>query len=81
MTASPLLIRGAIAVNADAETRTDVLCIGGRIAALGARAVREAPAGVTMLDGTGQYLLPATKATVPKAAPTSTYLRPLAEQP
>lgn len=33
------------------------------------------------LKSAGQYLLPATKATVPKAAPTSTYLRPLAEQP
>ena len=42
-----LLIRGAIVVNADAESRTDVLCVDGRIAALGERAVREAPAGTT----------------------------------
>ncbi|TNY08269.1 amidohydrolase family protein, partial [Escherichia coli] len=34
------------------------LCVDGRIAALGERAVREAPAGTTTLDGTGQYLLP-----------------------
>ncbi len=55
---SSLLIRGAVVVNADAESRTDVLCVDGRIAALGERAVREAPAGTTTLDGTGQYLLP-----------------------
>jgi dihydropyrimidinase len=58
MTSSPLLIRGAVVVNADAESRTDVLCIDGRIAAIGERAVREAPAGTTTLDGTGQYLIP-----------------------
>ncbi|MFG6467816.1 dihydropyrimidinase [Roseateles sp. BYS87W] len=55
---SSLLIRGAIVVNADAESRTDVLCVDGRIVALGERAAREAPAGTTTLDGTGQYLLP-----------------------
>ena len=53
-----LLIRGATVVNADAETRTDVLCVAGRIAALGERAAREAPAGTETLDGSGQYLLP-----------------------
>ena len=30
---SSLLIRGAVVVNADAESRTDVLCVDGRIAA------------------------------------------------
>ena len=49
-----LLIRGAVVVNADAESRTDVLCVDGRIAAIGERAAREAPAGTITLDGTGQ---------------------------
>jgi dihydropyrimidinase len=53
-----LLIRGATVVNADAESRQDVLCVDGRIAALGERAAKEAPGGTQTLDGSGQYLLP-----------------------
>jgi len=58
MSSKPLLIRGATVVNADAEARSDVLCIDGRIAALGDRAAKEAPAGAETLDGSGQYLMP-----------------------
>ena len=54
----PLLIRGATIVNADQEFVTDVLCVDGRIAAVGEAATREAPAGCETLDGSGQYLLP-----------------------
>ncbi|WP_416763475.1 dihydropyrimidinase [Roseateles sp. So40a] len=54
----PLLIRGATVVNADRETPADVLCVDGRIAAVGEAAAREAPAGCELLDGTGRYLLP-----------------------
>ncbi|HEY4079062.1 MAG TPA: dihydropyrimidinase [Burkholderiaceae bacterium] len=53
-----LLIRGATVVNADCETFADVLCVDGRIAAVGEAAAREAPAGCQTIDGTGQYLLP-----------------------
>ena len=55
---APLLIRGATVVNADRECAADVLCVDGRIAAVGASALREAPAGTQTLDGSGQYLLP-----------------------
>jgi dihydropyrimidinase len=53
-----LLIRGATVVNADREFLADVLCIDGKIAALGERAAKEAPAGVQTIDGAGQYLMP-----------------------
>lgn len=53
-----LLIQGATVVNADCEQRADVLCVDGRIAALGERAAREAPAGCERLDGSGQLLMP-----------------------
>ena len=33
---SPVLIRGGTVVNADGERRADVLCVDGRIAAVGA---------------------------------------------
>ena len=39
----PLLIRGGTVVNADREFRADVLCVEGRIAAVGASL--QAPAG------------------------------------
>jgi dihydropyrimidinase len=52
------LIRGATVVNADRECRADVLCVDGRIAAVGEGAVRQAPAGALTVDGSGQYLLP-----------------------
>lgn len=55
---SSLLIRGATVVNADREFAADVLCVDGKIAAVGPRAVDLAPAGVQTLAGSGQYLLP-----------------------
>lgn len=59
MSSSPaLLIRGGTAVNADREFAADVLCLDGKIAAVGARAAAEAPAGCQTLDASGQYLLP-----------------------
>ncbi len=53
-----ILIRGGTVVNADREFKSDVLCIGGRIAALGEAAVTQAPAGTQTLDASGQYVLP-----------------------
>lgn len=53
-----ILIRGATVVNADREQAADVLCVDGRIAAVGDTAARAAPAGVQTLDGSGQYLVP-----------------------
>ncbi|MED5620287.1 dihydropyrimidinase [Ideonella sp. BN130291] len=55
---APLLIRGATIVNADRASSGDVLCVEGRIAAVGASAASQAPAGTTTLDGSGQYLMP-----------------------
>ena len=58
--ASPqaLLIRGGTVVNADREERADVLCVDGRIAAVGDAAAAQAPAGAATLDASGQYVLP-----------------------
>lgn len=53
-----LLIRGGTVVNADRECKADVLCIDGRIAAVGEDAARNAPAGAQTLDASGQYVLP-----------------------
>ena len=53
-----LLIRGGSVVNADREFKADVLCIDGRIAAVGEDAVNHAPAGAQTLDASGQYILP-----------------------
>mgnify|MGYP002654675669 CR=1 FL=1 len=53
-----LLIRGGTVVNADREFAADVLCVDGRIAAVGDAAVQQAPAGCETLDASGQYLLP-----------------------
>ncbi|MBN8504205.1 MAG: dihydropyrimidinase [Burkholderiales bacterium] len=53
-----LLIQGATVVNADCEQRADVLCVDGRIAAIGERAASEAPAGCERLDGSGRLLMP-----------------------
>jgi len=55
---SALLIRGGTVVNADRECQADVLCVGGQIAAVGASAQAQAPAGTPTLDASGQYLLP-----------------------
>ena len=53
-----LLIRGGTVVNADHECKADVLCINGHIAVVGEGAAREAPAGSTIIDASGQYVLP-----------------------
>ncbi len=58
MGSNALLIRGGTVVNADREFAADVLCVDGRIAAVGERAAHEAPAGALALDAGGQYLLP-----------------------
>ncbi|MBI3715857.1 MAG: dihydropyrimidinase [Betaproteobacteria bacterium] len=53
-----LLIRGGTVVNADREFKADVLCIDGRIAAVGDDAAIQAPAGAQTIDASGQYVLP-----------------------
>ena len=58
MSDKALLIRGGTVVNADREFAADVLCVDGKIAALGTRALAEAPGGCETLDASGQYLLP-----------------------
>lgn len=52
----PVLIRGGTVVNADGERRADVLCVGGRIAAVGEGL--EAPMGARTIDAGGQYVMP-----------------------
>ena len=54
----PILIRGGTVVNADREFKADVLCVGGKVAALGAAAVTQAPAGTLTLDASAQYVMP-----------------------
>jgi len=53
---SPVLIRGGTVVNADGERRADVLCVEGRIAAVGE--ALEAPMGARTIDAGGQYVMP-----------------------
>lgn len=53
-----LLIRGGTVVNADREFAADVLCMDGRIAAVGTDLQAQAPSGTQTLDASGQYLLP-----------------------
>jgi dihydropyrimidinase len=53
---STLLIRGGSVVNADREFRADVLCIDGRIAAVGP--TLEAPASTQVLDAGGRLVMP-----------------------
>ena len=53
-----LLIRGGTVVNADREFKADVLCVDGKVAALGDAAATQAPSGTTTLDASGQYVLP-----------------------
>lgn len=55
---SAVLIRGGTVVNADAEHKADVLCVDGKIAAVGEQAADLAPASSTTLDASGQYVLP-----------------------
>ena len=53
-----LVIRGGTVVNADREQRADVLCVDGRIVAVGDGAAAQAPAGAQVLDASGRYVLP-----------------------
>ena len=53
-----LLIRGGTVVNADREFAADVLCVAGKVAAVGAAAAAQAPAGTQTLDASAQYLMP-----------------------
>lgn len=53
-----VLIRGGTVVNADQEQQADVLCLGGKIVALGADLLAQAPAGCQTIDASGQYVLP-----------------------
>ncbi|MEO8102910.1 MAG: dihydropyrimidinase [Betaproteobacteria bacterium] len=53
-----LLLRGGTVVNADREFKADVLCIDGRIAAVGEDAAKYAPTGTQTLDASGLYILP-----------------------
>ena len=53
-----LVIRGGTVVNADREQRADVLCVNGRIVAVGEDAAAQAPARAQTLDASGQYVLP-----------------------
>ncbi len=53
---APMLIRGGTVVNADGERRADVLCVDGRIAAVGDGL--EAPMGARTIYAGGQYVMP-----------------------
>lgn len=53
-----LLVRGGIVVNADREERADVLCVDGRIVAVGPDIADQVPAGTQYVDAAGQYVLP-----------------------
>ncbi len=55
---SPILIRGGTVVNADREFKADVLCVAGKVAAIGAAAVAQAPGGTQTLDASGRYVMP-----------------------
>ena len=50
-----LLIRGGTVVNADCAFRADVLCVDGRIAAVGTNLD---DTGATVIDAGGQYVMP-----------------------
>ncbi len=53
----PVLIRGGVVVNSDGETRADVLCSDGRVAAVGPDL--ESPGGETrVIDAGGAYVMP-----------------------
>jgi len=56
MSTQPLLIRGGTVVNADREFRADVLCVDGKIAAVGSAI--QAPAGTEVLDAGGRLVMP-----------------------
>ena len=58
MTSPAILIRGGTVVNTDREFKADVLCVDGKVAAIGAAAATQAPAGTQTLDASGQYVMP-----------------------
>jgi dihydropyrimidinase len=51
-----ILIRSGTVVNADRQFHADVLCIDGKIAAVGDKL--EAPVGAQIVDAGGQYVMP-----------------------
>ena len=53
---STVLIRGGTVVNADRQFRADVLCVDGKISAVGEGL--QAPAGAQMVDAGGQLVMP-----------------------
>lgn len=53
-----VLIRGGTVVTADQEQKADVLCVNGKVIALGPDAASQAPAGTTTIDASGQYVMP-----------------------
>ncbi len=53
---SSVLIRGGTVVNADRQFRADVLCVDGKIAAVGDDP--QAPGGAQVVDAGGQYVMP-----------------------
>ena len=53
-----VLIRGGTVVTADQEQKADVLCVNGKVVALGPDAASLAPAGTTTIDASGQYVMP-----------------------
>ena len=53
-----LLIRGGTVVNADRAFKADVLCVDGRISAVGEDVSRDIPGSTRTIDASGQYLLP-----------------------
>ena len=55
---TPLLIKGGMIVNADRSWRADVLCVNGKIVAVGDVLDDQAPLGTRILDATGQYVMP-----------------------
>ncbi len=53
-----VLIRGGTVVTADQEQKADVLCVNGKVVALGSDAASLAPTGTTTIDASGQYVMP-----------------------
>lgn len=51
-----LLIKGGTVVNADTSVRADVLCVDGKIQAIGLDL--EVPKGTEVIDADGQYVMP-----------------------
>ena len=51
-----VLIKGGTVVNADRSFRSDVLCVDGKIQAIGENI--EAPSGCEIIDAGGQYVMP-----------------------